>query len=75
MDCQLYTIAWKPPVPGLYNVKPTFGATDSYFGSEAGTSFFVKEPTINPAVITPTPSLPHNIRADFLTCNCFVLTN
>ncbi len=34
-----YAIEWTPPVPGLYTVTATFEGSESYYRSEAGTSF------------------------------------
>ncbi|MCW4006899.1 MAG: PQQ-binding-like beta-propeller repeat protein [Candidatus Bathyarchaeota archaeon] len=53
-----YAITWEPPVPGLYTVTATFEGTNSYYGSEAGTYFFVTEANAaNPSVTaTPTPT-------------------
>jgi hypothetical protein len=55
-----YAISWKPPVPGIYNVKATFEGSNSYYGSEAGTTFMVSEapapnviPTQPPEETTP----------------------
>ncbi len=55
-DLGNYAIAWTPPVPGLYNVRATFDGTDSYYRSEAGTSFVVSKTKAAPAVVTPTPT-------------------
>jgi hypothetical protein len=47
-DMGNYAISWKPPVPGLYRIKATFEGSESYFSSEAGTSFVVLEPSAGP---------------------------
>ncbi|MCW4019020.1 MAG: PQQ-binding-like beta-propeller repeat protein [Candidatus Bathyarchaeota archaeon] len=50
-----YAIEWTPPVPGVYTVTATFEGSNSYYKSEAGTSFIVSEPaTAAPSVVTPT---------------------
>jgi hypothetical protein len=36
-----YAVSWTPPVPGQYTVKATFEGSNSYYSSEAGTSFVV----------------------------------
>ncbi|MCW4019413.1 MAG: PQQ-binding-like beta-propeller repeat protein [Candidatus Bathyarchaeota archaeon] len=48
-----YAIDWTPPVPGIYTVTATFEGSESYYRSEAGTSFVVSE-TAAQAVIVPT---------------------
>jgi outer membrane protein assembly factor BamB len=55
-----YAIQWTPPVPGLYTITATFEGSNSYYSSEAGTSFAVSKPTAaSPAaVITPQATLP-----------------
>jgi outer membrane protein assembly factor BamB len=53
-----YAISWIPPVPGLYIVKAAFEGSNSYFGSEAGTSFVVSEPSAVAPVVTPTAAPP-----------------
>ena len=64
-----YAISWTPPVPGLYRVTATFDGSESYYGSDAGTSFVVAEaaaaPVVNPTLSpsettapTPTPVQP-----------------
>ena len=57
-----YAIEWNPPVPGLYTVKATFEGSDSYYGSEAGTSFIVsKASAASPAIVTPTPTVTQSV--------------
>jgi hypothetical protein len=52
-----YAIEWTPPVPGLYTVTATFEGSNSYYRSEAGTSFVVsKAPSASPAIVTPSPT-------------------
>jgi hypothetical protein len=51
-----YAIEWTPPVPGLYTVTATFEGSESYYRSEAGTSFAVSESASAAPVITPTPT-------------------
>jgi outer membrane protein assembly factor BamB len=50
-----YAIEWAPPVPGLYTVTATFEGSESYYRSEAGTSFVVSEKAA-PEVVTPIPT-------------------
>jgi hypothetical protein len=38
-----YAISWTPPVQGTYTVRATFAGSESYFSSQAGTSFVVVE--------------------------------
>jgi outer membrane protein assembly factor BamB len=59
-----FAIAWTPPVPGLYTITATFAGSNSYYASEAGTSFIVSTaPSAAPAAteaptqtIAPTPT-------------------
>ncbi len=52
-----FALAWTPPVPGLYTVTATFEGSNSYYRSEAGTSFVVSQASGgSPAVVTPTPT-------------------
>jgi hypothetical protein len=51
-----YAIDWTPPVPGLYTVTATFEGSESYYTSEAGTSFVVSEAAAPQVVVTPTPT-------------------
>ena len=55
-----YAIEWTPPVPGMYTVTATFEGSNSYYKSEAGTSFVVsKAAGASPAVVpTPAPTQP-----------------
>jgi outer membrane protein assembly factor BamB len=55
-DLGNYAIPWTPPVEGVYIVTATFEGSNSYYPSEAGTSFVVSEAAA--AVITPTPPAP-----------------
>jgi hypothetical protein len=55
-DLGNYAISWKPPVPGVYTVRATFEGSNSYYRSEAGTSFVVSEAGAAPAIVTPTPT-------------------
>jgi hypothetical protein len=50
-----YAIAWTPPVPGLYTVTATFDGSDSFYGSEAGTSFVVST-SPSGLIVTPAPT-------------------
>jgi hypothetical protein len=40
-----FAIAWKPPVPGVYQITATFAGTNSYGPSQAGTSIYVDPAT------------------------------
>ncbi|MCW4018333.1 MAG: PQQ-binding-like beta-propeller repeat protein [Candidatus Bathyarchaeota archaeon] len=54
-----YAIDWVPPVPGLYTVTATFEGSESYYSSEAGTSFVVSEaaaPVVAPTTQAPAPT-------------------
>ncbi|MCW4018409.1 MAG: hypothetical protein NWF00_07000 [Candidatus Bathyarchaeota archaeon] len=54
-----YAIDWTPPVPGLYTVTATFEGSESYYSSEAGTSFVVSEAAAGSAatpVVTQAPT-------------------
>ncbi len=51
-----YAIAWTPPVPGLYTVTATFEGSNSYYRSEAGTSFVVSTAPSAAPVVTATPT-------------------
>ena len=69
-DHGLYSISWVPPVPGVYTVTATFAGTNSYYSSDAQTSFLVSAapsaavvataaaptavPTQPPTSVTPT---------------------
>jgi len=71
-DLGNYALTYTPPVPGLYTITATFEGSNSYFGSQAGTSLLVSiattavspvavatptsAPTSTPA--TPTPTIP-----------------
>jgi outer membrane protein assembly factor BamB len=46
-----YTYNWTPDIPGAYTVYASFGGSESYWPSQAETSF-----AIDPAVTTPTPA-------------------
>jgi hypothetical protein len=50
-----YATSWNPPVPGLYKVTATFAGSNSYFSSDAETSFVVSAATAA-SVVTPSPS-------------------
>lgn len=54
-DLGNYALAWTPPVAGMYTVTATFEGSNSYYPSQAGTSFIVSEAAAAP-VVTPTPS-------------------
>ncbi len=49
-----YAYSWVPPVPGLYTVKATFEGSNSYYSSEAGTSFVVSKAASVAPVVNPT---------------------
>ncbi len=51
-----YAYAWTPPVPGTYTVTATFEGSESYYQSQAGTSFVVSEAVAATPVVTPTPT-------------------
>jgi hypothetical protein len=51
-----FALAWTPPVPGLYTVTATFEGSESFYHSQAGTSFVVSKSSAFPAVVTPTPT-------------------
>ncbi len=51
-----YAFAWTPPVPGMYTVTATFVGSNSYYSSEAGTSFMVSAASSVSPVVTPTPT-------------------
>jgi len=51
-----FAFAWTPPVPGLYKVTATFAGSNSYFSSDAGTSFVVSEAASLAPIVTPTPT-------------------
>jgi hypothetical protein len=58
-DHGVFTTAWTPPVPGLYKVTATFAGSNSYFSSDAETSFVVlKAPAAVPVAATPTTTTP-----------------
>jgi hypothetical protein len=50
-----FAFGWTPPVPGMYTISATFEGSDSYYRSQAGTSFMVSETHAAPEV-TPTPT-------------------
>ncbi len=52
-----FSVQWTPPVPGHYTVTAQFQGTQSYWPSEAETSFAVdaKAPAPSPIVTSPTP--------------------
>jgi outer membrane protein assembly factor BamB len=58
-----FATAWTPPVPGLYTVTAKFEGSNSYYASEAGTSFIVSSaPSAKPAstenpAVSPTASV------------------
>jgi outer membrane protein assembly factor BamB len=49
-----FAYAWTPPVPGTYTVTATFDGSESYYRSQAGTSFVVTEAAQATPVVTPT---------------------
>jgi outer membrane protein assembly factor BamB len=51
-----YVVKWTPPVSGLYTVTASFEGSNSYYGSEAGTSFVVSE-TPAASIVLPSPSV------------------
>ena len=51
-----YAFAWTPPIPGLYTVTATFAGSNSFYSSEAGTSFIVSTASSVSPVVTPTPT-------------------
>ncbi|MCW4019105.1 MAG: PQQ-binding-like beta-propeller repeat protein [Candidatus Bathyarchaeota archaeon] len=53
-----FALQWTPPVPGMYKVTATFEGSAAYYGSQAGTSFYVTEETANPAITQSQPSQP-----------------
>jgi len=57
-DLGNFAFAYSPPVPGLYTITATFEGSNSYYGSQAGTSFIVsKTSAAAPAVVvTPVPT-------------------
>jgi hypothetical protein len=50
-----FAITWTPPVSGMYTVNAKFEGTNSYFGSEAGSSFVVYAATAASPQATQTP--------------------
>ncbi|MCW4018948.1 MAG: hypothetical protein NWF00_09775 [Candidatus Bathyarchaeota archaeon] len=54
-----FALQWTPPVPGMYKVTATFEGSAAYYGSEAGTSFYVTETVANPAVTQSQPEQPN----------------
>ncbi|MCW4018334.1 MAG: PQQ-binding-like beta-propeller repeat protein [Candidatus Bathyarchaeota archaeon] len=52
-DLGNFAIDWVPPVPGLYTVTATFEGSESYYCSEAGTSFVVSEAAAAAPGVTP----------------------
>jgi outer membrane protein assembly factor BamB len=57
-DLGNYALAYIPPVPGLYTITASFEGSNSYYGSQAGTSFIVsKASAATPEVaVTPVPT-------------------
>jgi hypothetical protein len=52
-----FAFAWTPPVTGLYTISAKFEGSESYFASEAGTSFIVSEAAASAApIVTPSPT-------------------
>jgi hypothetical protein len=51
-----YAIAWTPPVPGMYTVTATFAGSNSYYASEAGTSFIISTSPSAKPVVTEAPT-------------------
>jgi outer membrane protein assembly factor BamB len=47
----LYTFAWTPPIPGVYQITATFSGSNSYYSSTAETSIAVSEAA---ATVAPT---------------------
>jgi hypothetical protein len=56
-----YAISWVPPVPGLYTVTARFEGTNSYYSSQAGTSFIVSPAAASATVVTPSPASTQSI--------------
>ena len=48
-----FAFVWTPPNPGLYRVTATFAGSNSYYSSDAETSFVVSV-AASAAVVTPT---------------------
>jgi FOG: WD40-like repeat len=46
-----YSLQWTPDIPGAYTVVAAFGGSESYYPSEAVTTF-----AVDPAAATPTPT-------------------
>ncbi len=58
-DLGNFAIAWTPPVPGLYKITATFTGSNSYYGSQAGTSFYVTAaPSAQPVQAASPPAAP-----------------
>ena len=56
-DLGNYALTYTPPVPGVYTITATFAGSNSYFGSQAGTSLLVSQaasPASPAAIATPT---------------------
>jgi hypothetical protein len=51
-----FALQWTPPVPGMYKVTAEFEGSAAYYGSKAGTSFYVTESTVSPVVTQGPPS-------------------
>jgi hypothetical protein len=49
----MFTYAWSPDIEGAYIVIATFAGTNSYYGSQAESSFYA---VAAPATATPAPS-------------------
>jgi len=50
-----YSFAWKPDIPGVYQVFVTFAGSKAYYGSSATATFYADEPVATP---TPEPTQP-----------------
>ena len=52
----MYTLTWKPDIPGSYKVIATFHGTNGYWPSYSETSFVVDQAAANPTPVATTPS-------------------
>jgi hypothetical protein len=52
----VYSLVWKPDIPGKYTVIATFAGSDSYGSSFARTNFYVQEAPAPTAAPTPAPA-------------------
>jgi len=53
----MYTLTWKPDIPGNFKVYAQFEGTNGYYPSSSETSFAVDQPQ---ATSTPTPAAPQS---------------